>query len=91
MKYSIAIVTFDMRLNKYLKPLVNFIKKERPDIELLLQINGNYKEIFPEQYRKDILNLSLLNQILLLRCILSLPLLQSYGIDQFSSPLTILF
>lgn len=54
--YSIGIVTFEHRFNKFFKPLINKIKELRPNIEIMIAINGEYKAGFNQQYRKDALN-----------------------------------
>lgn len=54
--YSIGITTYDYRFNKYLIPLIDSIKNFRPNIDIILAINGNYKESFNECYRRDILS-----------------------------------
>lgn len=56
LKYSIGITTFDKRFEKYFIPLLKQIKFEKPDIEIIVSINGNYKNCFNQNYRKDILN-----------------------------------
>ena len=45
MKYSIGIVTFENRFESYFKPLIEKIKSSRPDIEITVCINGQYKKI----------------------------------------------
>ena len=56
MKYSIGIVTFNRRFEKYLKPLINSIKHFRKDVEVVVLVNGINKSKFDEKYRKDILS-----------------------------------
>ena len=55
-KYSIGIVTFEHRFDKFFKPLIKQIKEFRPDIEIMVAINGEYKSDFNQTYRKDVLN-----------------------------------
>lgn len=55
MNYSVVIVTFKNRFEKYFKPLIVEIKKQRPEVEVIIQCNGDYQEQFDENYRKDIL------------------------------------
>lgn len=55
MKYSISIVTFNKRFEEFFKPLIVSIKEQRPDVEILVEVNGNYKESFDQNYRKDLL------------------------------------
>jgi len=54
-KYSIGIVTFEHRFEKFFKPLIKQIKEFRPDIEIMVAINGEYKADFNQTYRADIL------------------------------------
>lgn len=54
--YSIGIVTFEARFEKFFKPLINQIKSLRPEIEIMVAINGGYKSSFNQIYRKQILN-----------------------------------
>tara|TARA_R110000824_G_scaffold401478_1_gene612340 strand:- start:62 stop:865 length:804 start_codon:yes stop_codon:yes gene_type:complete len=53
--YSICITTYKYRFEKWLKPLVDTIKSFRPNIEVLIAINGENKQSFDEDYRKNIL------------------------------------
>lgn len=53
--YSIGITTYDSRFEKYLIPLINTIKSFRPNLEIILTINGNYNEKFNQKYRQEIL------------------------------------
>jgi hypothetical protein len=53
--YSIGITTFNERFEEFFKPLVINIRKYRPDIPILVAINGP-KEEFDQQYRKQILS-----------------------------------
>lgn len=55
-KYSIGIVTYSERFDKYFKNLLGSIKHFRPDVEVLVQVNGNYNKPFNEEYRKSILS-----------------------------------
>lgn len=43
MNYTIGITTYEKRFDKYLKPLILSIKEHRPDIEIILTINGENK------------------------------------------------
>jgi len=56
MKYSVGIVTYVKRFEKFFKPLILEIKKQRPEIEIIVCVNGEHKEKFNENYRQDILN-----------------------------------
>jgi len=55
MKYSIGITTYKYRFDKWFKPLLNQIKEFRPDIEVLVAINGENNEPFDEEFRSNIL------------------------------------
>ena len=52
---TIHITTFKHRFEKYLKPLIKQIKGYEPDIEVIVTINGEHKEEFDENYRKEML------------------------------------
>lgn len=54
-KYSICIATFIKRFNEYFKPLLFTIKRIRPDIEIIVVINGEHNQKFDNKYRQDIL------------------------------------
>jgi hypothetical protein len=54
-KYSIGITTYDYRFTKYFVNLVESIRLYRPNIDIIVSINGNYGESFNERYRKNIL------------------------------------
>lgn len=54
MNYSIGITTYSYRYDKFLIKLINNIRSFRNN-EIILGINGNYKEEFQEKYRKEIL------------------------------------
>jgi hypothetical protein len=56
MKYSVLITTYHKRFEEWLKPLVIEIKKQRPDVELIISANGEL-EYFNEEYRKNLLDL----------------------------------
>ena len=53
--YSVLITTFDKRFEAFLVPLVAEIKRQRPDIEIIVTINGPSKDTFDEGYRGDVL------------------------------------
>lgn len=55
MKYSIVITTFDKRFEQYLVPLVSSIKLERPEVEIVITINGSCNAPFNENYRRTLL------------------------------------
>lgn len=54
MPYSVAITTFNRRFDLF-KNIFTKVKKQRPDIELLVFINGLTNLPFDEEYRKNIL------------------------------------
>jgi hypothetical protein len=54
-KYSITITTYKYRFETWLKPLLNQIKKFRPEVEILVAINGEHEQKFDQDYRKNIL------------------------------------
>lgn len=51
-KYSIGIVTYNERFDKYFKPLINSIPS---NIEIIVCINGNFNENFDLKYKKELL------------------------------------
>jgi hypothetical protein len=53
-QYSVAITTFHKRFD-LLQIMVDEIKSQRPDVELVITINGEYKVDFPKQFRTDML------------------------------------
>ena len=56
MNYSIGMGTFDKRFEKYFKPIIKQIKNFRPNLEIIVFVNGPLKEKFNENYRKEILS-----------------------------------
>ena len=50
--YSIGIVTYDKRFEKYFKPLISSIKEFRPEIEIIVSINGNQSAKNPVYIKK---------------------------------------
>lgn len=54
MNYSIVIITFHTRFETWLKPLIIEIKRQRPDKEVIVCVNGE-KDYFDEEYRKNLL------------------------------------
>jgi hypothetical protein len=55
MNYSIVITTFDKRFHEFLIPLISNIKHERPDVEIVVTVNGSCRAPFNEVYRKELL------------------------------------
>lgn len=55
MYYSICVVTFEKRFHEYFLPLLNSIKSNIPDVEIIVAVNGEYKKSFNENYRRDVL------------------------------------
>jgi hypothetical protein len=53
--YSIGITTYSYRFEKFLINLVKEIRRDKNN-EIILAINGNYKQPFDEKYRKNVLN-----------------------------------
>ena len=56
--YSIGITTYSYRYKKYLIDLISDIRKDNQN-EIILGINGNYKENFDSLYRRNVLELSI--------------------------------
>jgi hypothetical protein len=54
--YSVVITTFDKRFNAFLVPLLAQIKEQRPNLEVIVMINGSAKGPFDEVYREQILS-----------------------------------
>jgi len=54
--YSVVITTFDKRFDEFLVPLIASIKNQRPNIEIIVTINGPGRGDFDELYRGNILN-----------------------------------
>jgi Glycosyltransferase like family 2 len=55
MNYSIGIINFNKRFETCLMPLIHKIRSLDENIEIIVDINGNYKEQFDQQYRKNVL------------------------------------
>lgn len=54
--YSVVITTFDKRFEAYLVPLLAQIKSQRPDLEVIVVINGPAQGAFDEVYRANVLS-----------------------------------
>lgn len=54
MNYTIFITTFNSRLELF-KSIFLKVKKQRPDVEVLVMINGLTNQPFEEEYRKNVL------------------------------------
>ena len=54
--FSIGITTYKYRLDKFLTPLIHKIRQYRDD-EIILAVNGEYKEPFDNLYRQKVLDL----------------------------------
>jgi hypothetical protein len=54
-KYSVVITTFDKRFEGYLVPLVASIKRSRPDVEIIVMVNGPCNAPFDQVFRQRIL------------------------------------
>ncbi len=55
MNYSIVITTFDKRFQDFLVPLIRNIKHERPEVEIIVTVNGACQASFNENYRQQLL------------------------------------
>ena len=55
MKYSIGIVTYVKRYEKYFTKLIKQIKLLRPDVEIIVCVNGEHEQKFDQGYRSEIL------------------------------------
>ncbi|MDH4450931.1 MAG: glycosyltransferase [Rhodoferax sp.] len=55
MTYSIVITTFDKRFNEFLIPLIQSIKRERPEVEIIITANGSARANFNDGYRSALL------------------------------------
>jgi len=53
--FSIGIVTYEDRFNQWFKPLLDNIKSILPEVEVLVQVNANFKTGLDEEYRKQML------------------------------------
>lgn len=53
--YSVVITTFDKRFEAFLIPLISEIKAQRPNVEIIVTINGPGKGVFDENYRSSVL------------------------------------
>ena len=53
--YSIGITTYFRRFEDWFKPLIIEIKRQRPDVEIIVSVNGELNTEFYEDYRRDIL------------------------------------
>ena len=53
--YSIVITTFDQRFEPFLIPLIQSIKALRPEMEILVMVNGPAKGTFDATYRAKLL------------------------------------
>ena len=53
--YSIAVTTFDLRFEAFLIPLISSIKALRPDVEILVMVNGPAKGSFSSDYRAKLM------------------------------------
>jgi glycosyltransferase involved in cell wall biosynthesis len=55
MNYSVGIVTYIERFDRWFKPLLKTIKSHKPDVEIIVCINGEHKKPFDETYRREML------------------------------------
>lgn len=54
MNYSVVVTTFSFRFEKFLKPLMSEICKQRPNLEKIVFANGPHNKEFDETYRKNV-------------------------------------
>ena len=57
MNYSIVITTFDKRFETFFKPLLQSIKQLRPQVEVVVMVNGPAKAEFDPVFRSSVLEL----------------------------------
>lgn len=53
--YSVAITTFYKRFDLF-QIIVDELKSQRPEVEIIVAVNGEYNRDFPAQFRRDMLN-----------------------------------
>ena len=53
--YSVVVTTFDKRFDAFLVPLISEIKVQRPDVEVIIIVNGPGKGEFDPSYRSNVL------------------------------------
>ena len=53
--YSITIQTYAYRFDSYFKSLLAKVHKQRPNIEKVVFVNGQHKEQFSEEYRRNMM------------------------------------
>jgi hypothetical protein len=53
--YSVVVTTFDKRFDAFLVPLIAEIKAQRPDVEVIVTVNGPGKGEFESKYRTNVL------------------------------------
>jgi len=53
--YSVVVTTFDKRFDAFLVPLLSEIKAQRPDLEVIVTVNGPGKGEFEPNYRAKVL------------------------------------
>ena len=54
-KYTVSITTYFRRFDDWFKPLLSEIKRQRPNVEVIVSVNGELQEEFYEDFRKNIL------------------------------------
>jgi hypothetical protein len=54
-KYSVVITTFDKRFHECLVPLIHSIKSQRPQVEVIVMVNGRANDDFNEEFRIELL------------------------------------
>jgi hypothetical protein len=53
--YSVVVTTFDKRFDAFLVPLISEMKAQRPDVEVIITVNGPGKGEFDPSYRANVL------------------------------------
>lgn len=53
--YSVGITTYFRRFEDWFKPLLREIKRQRPSVEIIVSVNGEFDKDFYEDYRKNML------------------------------------
>ena len=56
MDYTIAIQTYVYRYDAYFKKLLARVHRERPNVKKVVFVNGQHKESFSDEYRREMLS-----------------------------------
>ena len=54
--YSVVITTFDKRFRDCLVPLIQAIRQQRPQVEIIVMVNGKANADFDEHFRVELLD-----------------------------------